>query len=292
MNELTKRALLYGGAILCLAGIGLAVQHGRADADVSTLLSSCDVQLRLAYGMPAVDKQGVPLPARKDLMDSADRFLTDVERLQPGLAVATEFRGFLHMLRGEFRAAADAYGRAQQCKDVQEEQRDVLAFNQARMLAKAGDRQGALGVFARNASALDRRYGHQRSLEEAVLLREMGQRDAAKQRLDAVLRDSAAMPMASLQAGVEYLELGHHEQAETLLQRAAAEVPISDYHLAQLKLQQGEVDKCMQLLERVSKLQPAEVRRRLADDAAVWSGVSQDARFQQLSGSLAASPTR
>jgi tetratricopeptide (TPR) repeat protein len=140
--------------------------------------------------------------------------------------------------------------------------------------------------------ALDARYGHQRSLEEATILREMGQREAAKQRLDRVLRDASAAPMASLQAGVEYLALGHQVEAETALQRAAAEVVIADYHLAQLKLQQGEVDKCMQLLERVAKAQPAEVRRRLHDEVAVWSAVSGDARFQQLTGSPSASPMR
>jgi tetratricopeptide (TPR) repeat protein len=292
MQQMLQRALLYGSAVLSLGGLGYAVQNGHADADVTTLLSSADVQLRLAYAMGPVDKNGVPLPAHAELLACADRFLADVERIEPGRATAAEFRGFLHMLRGQFREAAASYERAQQCQDVQDEQRDVLAFNQARMLAKAGDRQGAVDVFGRHAQALDARYGHQRSLEEATLLREMGQRDAAKQRLDRVSRDPAAKPMASLQAGVEYLALGHRTEAEAALQRAAAEVAIADYHLAQLKLQQGEVDKSMQLLERVAKAQPAEVRRRLHDEVAVWSAVSGDARFQQLTGSLSASPMR
>ena len=292
MQQMLQRALLYGSAVLCLGGLGYAVQNGHADADCTTLLSSADVQLRLAYAMPAVDKQGRPLPARDELLASADQFLTDAERIEPGRASAAEFRGFLHMLRGQFREAAASYERARQCQDAQAEQRDVLVFNQARMLAKAGDRQGAIEVFGRNAQALDVRFGHQRALEEATILREMGQRDAAKQRLDRVARDAAAPPMASLQAGVEYLALGHRTEAEAALQRAAAEVVIADYHLAQLKLQQGEVDKCMQLLERVAKAQPAEVRRRLHDEVAVWSAVSGDARFQQLIGSPSASPMR
>jgi tetratricopeptide (TPR) repeat protein len=292
MQQMMQRALLYGSAVLCLGGLGFAVSHGHADADVTTLLSSADVQLRLAYAMPAVDKKGVPLSARAELLASADKHLTEAERIEPNRASAAEFRGFLQMLRGQYREAAASYARARQCPDVQVEQHDVLAFNEARMLAKAGDRQGAIDAFGRHAVALDARYGHQRSLEEATILREMGQRDAAKQRLDRVLRDASAQPMASLQAGLEYLELGHQVEAETALQRAAAEVAIADYHLAQLKLQQGEVDKSLQLLERVAKAQPAEVRRRLHDEGAVWSAVSGEARFQQLTGSLPASPMR
>lgn len=292
MQQMMQRALLYGSAVLCLGGLGFALQNGHADADVTTLLSSADVQLRLAYAMPAVDQHGVPLPARAELLASADKFLTEVERIEPNRAVTAEFRGFLQMCRGQYREAASSYGRAGQCQDVQDEQRDVVAFNEARMLAKAGDRQGAIDVFGRHAAALDARYGHQRSLEEAAILREMGQREAARTRLDRVLRDASAPPMASLLAGIEYLALGHRVEAEAALQRAAVEVVMADYHLAQLKLQQGEVDKSLSLLERVAKAQPTEVRRRLHDEVAVWSAVSGDARFQQMIGTLKASPMR
>jgi len=160
------------------------------------------------------------------------------------------------------------------------------------MLAKGGQRQQALAVFQTHAKDLDTRYGHQRALEEASILRELGRRPEAVQRLDAVLRDEAAMPMASLQAGVEYLALGLEDHAEQALQRAVADVPIADYHLARLKLQRGEVDTCMQLLARANAARPAEVRQRLSEDAAAWSTVSADARFQQLVGSQSAAPMR
>ncbi|MFY7950180.1 MAG: hypothetical protein ACOVRP_13290 [Gemmatimonas sp.] len=292
MNELQKRALLYGSAVVVLGAIGATARFWRADADVTTLLSSADVQLRMAYVLPFVDKHGTVMTSREEMIASAEKHLGDVECIQPGMAITAEFRGFAHMLRGQFEQAADAYDRARRAADCQDEQRDVLAFNQARMLAKAGQSQQALAVFAQNAKALDARFGHQRALEEATILRELGRRPDAVQRLDGVLRDSAAMPMASLQAGVEYLELGLEDQAEKALQRAAADVPIADYHLARLKLQRGDVDTCMQLLARANAARPAEVRQRLSEDAAAWSTVSADARFQQLVGSQPAAPMR
>lgn len=292
MNELQKRALLYGSAVLVLGGFGAGASIWRGDADALTLLSSADVQLRLAYAIPAKDKQGATLSSREEMIRTAEQHLAIVERLQPGMAVTAEFRGFAHMLRGEYAAAAAEYAQAQACDDCQAEQRDVLVFNQARMLAKAGQRQPALAVFQQHRQSLDARFGHQRVLEEATILRELGKRQEAEQRLDNVLRDGAAMPMASLQAGLEYLELGHDDKAEQALQRAKAELPIADYHLARLKLQRGEVDNCMELLGRAAAARPAEVRQRLSQDAAAWTAVSGDARFQELVGSRAAAPVR
>lgn len=292
MNPTLKRALLYGSALLVLCGFGFAMATADDSADAATLLSSADVQLRLANGMPARDKQGRPLTARDDMIATAEHHLAAVERIQPGMAVTAEFLGFACMLRGRYVDAAAMYEKAQHCTDVQAEQRDVLAFNQARMLGKGGQRQQALDVFARNAVALDRRFGHQRSLEEAALLRELGKRVDAEQRLDAVVRDAAAAPMAWLQAGVEYLELGHFTKAEAALQRAEATVPIADYHLARLKLRLGDADTCLALLERAATAQPAEVRRRLQDEANAWSAVAGDARFQQLLMPRAATPGR
>ena len=49
MNETLSRALLYGGAFCLLGGLAAVSHFHKADADVSTLLSSADVQLRLAF---------------------------------------------------------------------------------------------------------------------------------------------------------------------------------------------------------------------------------------------------
>lgn len=292
MSELARRVLLYGSASVLLAGLGVTWTMGRGSADVMTLLSSADVQLRLAYAIPAKDKTGAALTSRVEMIADAERRLAEVERREPGKAVTAEFVGFAKMLRGDFEGAAADYARARGCADCTDEQRDVLTFNQARMLAKAGRRDQALEVFAASAKALDDRFGPQRSLEEATILRELGRRADAEQRLDRVTRDASAPSMASMQAGAEYLELGHHDKAEAALVRASAEIPIADYHLARLKLRQGDVDTCLRLLERVSKAQPAEVRRRIQEEPEAWRAVSELPRFRELFASRTATPSR
>lgn len=292
MKELQKRALLYGSAVLVLGGLGVAWSLGRSEADAMTLLSSADVQLRLAHAIPAQDAQGKVLETRLVMIADAEANLAIVERIEPGKAVTAEFLGFAHMLRGRFDEAAACYAKARACGDCGDEQRDILLFNQARMLAKAGRREQALQVFASGAQALDGRFGHQRSLEEATILRELGRRPDAEQRLDQVARDAAAAPMASLQAGLEYEKLGHEDKAQAAFERAAKAVPIADYHLASLKLRQGEVDTCMQLLERVAKVLPAEVRRRIQDEPDAWQAVAKTPRFQELSVVQSATPSR
>ncbi len=287
-----KRALLYGGAALSLVALGFAVANGHCQADALTLLSSADVQLRLAHGMPAKDRHGAPLTARAEMIKQSVAQLALVERELPGLAVTAEFMGFAHMLQGQFGEAAAAYGKARQCTDCGEEQRDVLAFNQARMLAQAGQRDEALVVFAQNKTALDARYGPQRLLEEATILRELGRPSEATARLDQVLQNPTVSPMASLQAGLELAQLGHLERAASAFASAAEHVPIADYHLARLKLQQGHVDTCLGLLGRVAKVLPTEVRRRLQDEAVAWSVVAADARFQEILQSGTATPVR
>lgn len=292
MNDTQGRALLYGGAIALLAGIGVWWANTSTDADVMTLLSSADVQLRMAYAIPPVDHDGKRLDTRDEMIACAIEQLETVERIEPGLAVTAEFRGFAHMLEDEFTDAAQCYERARACGDCAEEQHDILAFNEARMWAQAGSRERALAVFAKYGAALDERFGHQRILEEAAILRELGRRDEAFTRLDTVVRDRAAPPMATLQAGREYLLLGSDRQAEDALESIRKELPIADYHLAQLKLRQGEVDSSFELLTRASQARPAEVRRMLRDEANVWSAVANDDRFQELSSLPAASPGR
>jgi hypothetical protein len=292
MNAFAKRVCLYGGAAAVLAGLGWLVATHIGEADVMTLLSSADMELRLAHGIPAVDKQGQPLDARLQMIAVAEGYLTSVERRQPGMAVTAEFTGFAHMLREQYAAAAASYARAQRCADCDDEQRDVLAFNEARMLAKAGKGDAALAVFERNAARLDARFGTQRRLEEATILRELGRPADAQARLDAVLADAAVTPSARLQAGIEFAALGRDDAAATQFAAVSNDVPIADYHMAQLKLRQGDVDTGLDLLGRAARAQPAEVRRLLREEAAAWSAVAKDARFQEITKSGPAAPAR
>ncbi len=292
MNHIQKRSLLYGSALVIAAGLGGAMANSSTEADVYTLLGSVDVQLRLAYGIPALDKQGKELSARTQMIADAEQHLVAVERLQPGMAVAAEFRGFAKMLRGDHAGAAAAYGVARHCQDCTPEQRDVLTFNQARMLAKAGQGEAALAVFGGAAAALDGRFGAQRAIEEAQILRNLGRKNEAEQRLDAVVQAANIEPMAALQAGIEFEQQGLLVKAEAAYQTAVAAAPIADYHLARLKLRQGDVDKSMELLGRASVALPAEVRRLAQDEPDAWQGVAANARFQELTSLRAAAPGR
>lgn len=292
MNEPMSRVLLYGGAVLAIAGIGIAWANTSTDADVMTLLSSADSQLRMAHAIPPVDKEGKRLGKRDEMIVHAIEQLVKVERIEPGMACTAEFRGFAHMLQGQFVDAASCYEDAKSREDCGDEQRDVLSFNQARMLMQGGQLEQALQVFEANKVALDTRYGHQRRLEEATILRQLGRTNEAIDRLDIVMQDDAAMPLARLQAGREYSELGLFEPAKVALESIQNEIPIADYYLAQLKLRQGQVDICIELLERASKARPTEVRRMLRDEAEAWSAVARDVRFQELSKLVPASPGR
>jgi hypothetical protein len=292
MNAASRRFALYGTAAVLVAG--LAWSNGRVDdqTDVMTLLSGAEVQLRFAHRMPDADKDGAPLPARAELVATAERFLADAERVHPGLAVTAEFQGFAAMLRGDFGAAAAAYRRARACSDCAEEQRDILSFNEARMLAQAGDGAGALAVLGQHGVALDARFGRQRQLAEAGALRQLGRMAEATARLEGVLADPAAQPVERLEAAQALAALGAKEPAAIAFAATACDEPISEYFLAKLKLERGEVDSSLDLLERASAAQPAEVKRLLRNEADVWSAVAANVRFQKVSDAEPAAPAR
>jgi hypothetical protein len=58
MHNRNKRVMLYGAASFVLSGIGVAWVKADSSADVYTLLGSAEVQLKMAFAIPATDKQG------------------------------------------------------------------------------------------------------------------------------------------------------------------------------------------------------------------------------------------
>jgi|GEM_PF-3345029 len=288
MKESTSRWMLYGSAAALIGAVAVAWANTDTEADVMVLLSSAEVQLQAAYMTPAEDLDGAELSARRALICSVVEHLESVERRRPGMAVTAEFRGFAHMLQGEHLQAAACYARARGCDDCGGEQRDVLTFNEARMLAEAGHREQALAVFDARKSALDERYGTRRCLEEAKILVDLGRADEAVQRLRLVTAGSVATPMARLDVGQMYWELGLHEDAYGVWEGVSSEAPIADYYLARLKLGQGDVDSSLELLGRAYEARPAEVRQRLRKDADAWSAVNHDDRYRLFVGSQAA----
>ena len=291
MNETTSRALLYGGALALLGALGAAWAATDDEADVTVLLGSAKVQLQAASLTPERDLDGEALSSRVVLLETVVGHLESVERRQPGMARTAYYRGFAHMLQGEFLAAASCYERARGCADCTEEQRDELAFEEARMRAAAGEADAALRVLAAHRASLDARYGHRRRLHEVELLVGLGRAAEARARLRVVAADDAASPMARVEAAERYLELGDDADATALLESARAQEPIADYLLARLKLQQGDVDSSFERLAHAYEARPAEVRQRLREEADAWSAVAQQERFQEF-GVTPAAPGR
>lgn len=290
MNENTRRALLYGGAVVLLGGLGAVVMTYEAEADAMTLLSSADVQLRLAYGIPEFDKQGERLSNRDQMITEAIVLLDRVEKSTPGMAITSEFRGFAHMLQGEFGDAAVCYGRARDCEDCGDEQRDVLTFNQARMLREAGHGEAAVAVFERHKVELDSRFGAQRRIEQAATLRELDRRDEARALLGEVVEDSAVEPVAWVQAGIEYEELGDLQTAAQAFEQARERAPIADYYLARLKFRQDQTDTAIECLKRAVAAAPADTRRLVREEGDTWQALSSDVRFMELIQPASAAP--
>ncbi|MFO0451097.1 MAG: hypothetical protein ACK52I_20980 [Pseudomonadota bacterium] len=292
MSPNRRRVVLYGVAAVAIGGLAALACREPAEADALTLLGGADVQLRLAYGMPAKDRDGRPFSSRVDLINAAVGNLERCERLGVAQACTAEMRGFAASLQEDYDGAANWYAKAQECADVGTEQKDVLAFNQARMLAKAGKADAALACFSRHAVALDQRFGHQRTIEEAGILAAVGRRPEAEKRLAMVAQAPDADVGERLRAGEAYAALGAVAEASAMLTQVAAEAPFANYLLAKLKLRQGEVDSGLDLLAAAVKALPTEVKRALREDAHVWSAVASDARYQAITGTPSAAPAR
>jgi tetratricopeptide (TPR) repeat protein len=290
MNNRTRRTWLYGAGGLVLAGLCYGGFLYRAEPDLWTLLGAANMQLRLAHGMPALDRQGLPLAARTELLDGAAANLDRAAAIAPDSPLVGEFAGFLRHLRGDPRGAAACYRRARGLADCDSEQHDTLVFNEARMLQAADDPAGALAVLAEAGSRLQPRYAPQLALSEAELLHALGRDDEAAVRLRAVL--AADDPMAWVAAGLIHEQSGRPAAAVAAFQQAASRAPIADYHLARLKLAAGEADTCLQLLERAAAAVPAEVRRLVREDPHAWQGLADDVRFRQLVEPPKATPGR
>src|SRR5262245_19284717 len=109
MNELARRVQLYTGGATVLSALVYLGFVRSADPDFMTALGAADVQLRLAYGMPAVDKAGRPLTARAELLAGAEQHLAAAALQEPDSPLLVEMQGFLRRLRGDARGAAGEY---------------------------------------------------------------------------------------------------------------------------------------------------------------------------------------
>jgi tetratricopeptide (TPR) repeat protein len=152
MNRTQRRWWLYGSAAPVLGVLAWAGFLYKGSADVGTLLSSVEIQLRLAGGMPATDKQGRPLQARTDLIGHANVLLVELDRRMPRSAQVWEYKAFVAFLEQRFTAAAELYAQAQTFDDCDDELRAGLHRNEARMWLAGGAPERARATLRRTGS--------------------------------------------------------------------------------------------------------------------------------------------
>jgi predicted negative regulator of RcsB-dependent stress response len=290
MDDNQRRVWLYGVGGCVLAGLSYGGFFYEAEPELAQLLSSANVQLRLAYSIPAQDGDGQPVQARISLLDAAEQNLLRARRQDPDSAVLVEFEGFLLHLRGDHAGAAERYRRAREMADAAAGQQATLCFNEARMRAQAGQVDVALTVLQESHDSFSPELQLQSRLEQAGYLMQLNRRTQA---IDLLVQAAGMQaPMARVHAAKSLVQLGAADRAEAVLAQGLGSDGVAEYHLARLKLDQGDVDSSLQLLRGATQTAPAEVWRLVREDRDAWRGVEQDARFQELEVRLSATPSR
>lgn len=299
LGNAMRRAALYGVAVPAACALVWIGFFSEPVPEFGQLLSQINANLRLANSIPAIDKDGKPVPAREQLLVAAERDITLALRCDQASAVLAEFEGFAKSLRGDYVDAAACYRRAQSMPDCSDEQRAVLAFNEARMLRRTGKLQDAMSVLEAAQPRMTAGYAEQCMLERAEIAASMSRNENAEnaksrsrafELLASVMRSDR--PVAWLQAGDVYASLGANAEADAAWARASSAVPIADGRRARLKLAEGDADTALQLFERAANAAPAEMRRLVREDPAAWQAIAEDARYRQLVDSSAAAPVR
>jgi hypothetical protein len=281
MDDFGKRCAGYGAAAAVASALVWAGWIRYQPPDIMTLLGSIDTQLRMAYAIPPVDKHGARLTARDAMVADAGRSIEAAARLEPNMAMVEEFRGFWHMLRDEPRQAAACYRKARGMEGCDADMADTLTFNEARMLKQAGDLPAALAVFAERGPGIQAKWHAERELEHADLLLAAGRKDEAATHL-LPLCTVGEDPMATVRAGELLVKLDRAQDAEAAFRNVGETSPVGTYHLALLKLTQGQSDRSMELLERAHSAAPALVRKLVQQDRQTWAGLADDTRIKQL----------
>jgi tetratricopeptide (TPR) repeat protein len=210
MGTLGRRSLLYGCSALVLAALGYGGFIHEAYPDLGTLLGSAELQLQLAGGMPAHDKQGRPLAARQALIDGAKKNLEIAERIQPDLAAAWELRAYLLLLEGHHEQAAMTYAAASNKQDCSPELKRILELNEARTWLSAGNHERAKAVLNRVSVAA--------AGEAGEILEAIGDSAAAARAYE---RTEPTPRLLYLRARLK-LKAGAVDEAGDLLERAVA----------------------------------------------------------------------
>ncbi len=250
------------------------------EPELGTLLSSVDVQLRLAAQMPG---QSEP---RLELVRSATEVLDSIAADDQHVAIVVEYKGYAAYLGGSFGRAAEYYADAAGRPDAD---RPALLVRAARMelLGKRPEQAlRRLDELPRSSSAA--------AVARAEALIDLERNEDALAVADALANQTAAENQPWLELGSLFERLRKVDAAEAAYTKAAAQNDIANYFLGRLKARQGQIDSSIDCLERAAAANAAWVRAHLDRDASAWAACRSDQRYQVVRGThdAAARPGR
>jgi tetratricopeptide (TPR) repeat protein len=284
MGPTRKRVLAYGFSTLLVGGLTYVGFFYEAEADPITLLSSVDIQIRLASVMPETNREGAPLETRVRMLREVRSNLDRVEAQLPNFAPAREYRAFLTFLDGDHLAAAGHYRALRGMDECTEDLWDSSIFNEVRMLRLAGEPERALEVLMAHTNGLQESNRGTADLHQARLLGSLGRTDSAVELAIRIGRRGAEDPTAALEAGRLLEGLERIEEADAAYRAASPGKPAANYYRARLKIRIGDVDRGMRLLELAVSATPSEVHNWVARDSKDWEAVAGTKRFRDLVG--------
>ncbi len=279
------------------AGVAAALVFVGATASIPPgpdhFLLQAEIKLRYATQLAPTDANGAPVPVREALIRDAEAYLTQAEALRKDSPLAVEYRGYIHFLRGDARAAAASYRRAEGLLTADaQDAKGELRVNEARMLSLAGDDAAALSVLQAGGGVL----GTARAAAEVETARILRRADRSAEALVAARAAAGhAQPTdrAWIDAGDLLEELGDDATAASTYERVRPTQPLGNYRAARLKAKAGEFDIATEMLERAIEGMGPEVRRLVDRDADIWRSMATTGRFMDLfEGAAHAEPGR
>ena len=284
MGPMRKRFLAYGFSAVLTGGLAYLGFFYEADADPLTLLSSIDIQIRLAGAMSETDREGRPVEIRIQMLAEVRSNLDRVEAQLPNFAPAREYRAFLSFLDADYLGAAGHYRAIRGMEECSEQLWDSSVFNEVRMLRLAGEPERALEVLTAHRSRLQEANSGTADLHQAQILGGLGRSEEAVKIAVRIGRRGVEDPTAAVEAGQLLEGLRRIEEADAAYRAASRGSPAANYYRARLKIRTGDVDRGMRLLELAVSATPSEVRKWVARDSKDWEAVAGSKCFRDLVG--------
>lgn len=255
---------------------GLAIQHGRTEAEYRRLIDSGDEALAQGRSYAAVEAFSAALVyrptsmiahlrrgeayQRQEAYDAAVRDLTAAARLDPNAPQPFERLGEVYAERGDFARAADSYWEAAE-RDVRSAS---LAYRAGYGLYRAGQVAHAIQPLKRAvAQAPDAAEMHHAL---GLALRDSGDSAGARASFEKAVELAPAL-IAAREALADLLRDDAHaaEQLRQLEALAALDPSVSRYlTVAMAAARAGRTDRAVLALGSANELDPSEPRLHLA----------------------------